>query len=70
MEQTLTLACKLQPTQPQIAKIEATLKAFADACNYANQIVKPTILNKRVIQALVYDQLRSQFGLSANLRDV
>lgn len=67
MEQTLTLACKLQPTQPQIAKIEATLKAFADACNYANQIIKPTILNKRVIQALVYDQLRSQFGLSANL---
>jgi IS605 OrfB family transposase len=67
MEQTLTLACKLQPTPEQIAKIEATLKAFADACNYANQIVKPTILNKRVIQALVYDQLRSQFGLSANL---
>lgn len=67
MEQTLTLACKLQPTQTQIAKIEATLKGFADACNYANQIVKPTILNKRVIQALVYDQLRSQFGLSANL---
>lgn len=67
MEQTLTLACKLQPTSEQIAKIEATLKAFADACNYANQIVKPTILNKRVIQALVYDRLRSQFGLSANL---
>lgn len=67
MEQTLTLACKLQPTPEQIAKVEATLKAFADACNYANQIVKLTILNKRTIQALVYDQLRSQFGLSANL---
>jgi IS605 OrfB family transposase len=67
MEQTLTLACKLQPTPEQVAKIEATLKAFADACNYANQIVKQTILNKRVIQALIYDQMRSQFGLSANL---
>ena len=67
MEQTLTLACKLQPTPEQIAKIEATLKAFADACNHTNQIVKPTISNKRVIQALVYDQLRFQFGLSANL---
>lgn len=67
MEQTLTLACKLQPTLSQIAKIEATLKAFADACNYANQVVKPTISNKRTIQVLVYDQLRSQFELSANL---
>lgn len=61
------MVCKLQTTPKQITKIEATLKAFADACNYANQIVKPTILNKRVIQALVYDQLRSRFGLSANL---
>jgi IS605 OrfB family transposase len=67
MKQTLALACKLQPTPEQVTKIEATLKAFADACDYANQNVKPTILNKRVIQALAYDQLRSQFGLSANL---
>lgn len=67
MEQTLTLVCKLQPTLEQVAKIEATLKAFADACNYANQTVKPSILSKRTIQSLVYDQLREQFGLSANL---
>jgi IS605 OrfB family transposase len=43
------------------------LKAFADACNYANQVVKPSVLNGRSIQSLVYDSLREQFGLSANL---
>lgn len=43
------------------------MKAFADACNYANQTVKPSILNGRSIQSLVYDPLREQFGLSANL---
>lgn len=67
MEQTLTLVCKLQPTPEQIAKIEATLKAFAAACNYANQTVKPAITSKRTIQSLVYEQIRGQFGLSANL---
>lgn len=67
MKQTLTLVCKLQPTVEQVAKIEATLKAFADACNYANQTVKPSILDGRTIQGLVYDSLRLQFGLSANL---
>ena len=67
MKQTLTLVCKLQPTPEQIAKIEATLKAFADACNYANSVVKPSILSKRTIQSLVYDCLRERFGLSANL---
>lgn len=67
MKQTLTLVCKLQPTPEQVAKIEVTLKAFANACNYANQVVKPSILSKRTIQSLVYDSLREQFGLSANL---
>lgn len=47
MEQILTLVCKLQPTPEQVAKIEVTLKAFAGACNYANQTVKPAITNKR-----------------------
>jgi len=50
MEQTLTLVCKLQPTPEQVAKIEATLKAFADACNYANEQVKPQITSKTTIQ--------------------
>jgi IS605 OrfB family transposase len=67
MEQTLTLVCKLQPTSEQVAKIEATLKAFADACNYANEQVKPQITSKTTIQNMVYQDLRSKFDLSANL---
>ncbi|MBD2240040.1 IS200/IS605 family element transposase accessory protein TnpB [Aulosira sp. FACHB-113] len=67
MEQVLTLVCKLNPTTQQVAQIEATLKAVADACNYANEQVKPQITSKTTIQSLVYQDLRSLFGLSANL---
>ncbi|NJL65403.1 MAG: transposase, partial [Methylacidiphilales bacterium] len=67
MEQLLTLVCKLQPAPQQVVQIEATLKAFADACNYANEQVKPQITSKTTIQNMVYQDLRSLFGLSANL---
>ena len=66
MKQTLTLTCKLQPNPEQSTKIEALLKAFADACNFANQTVKPSVTSKTTIQNLVYQQLREQFSLSAN----
>lgn len=67
MEQVLTMVCKLNPTLEQVAQIEATLKAFADACNYTNEQVKPQITSKTTIQNMVYQDLRSKFGLSANL---
>jgi putative transposase len=67
MEQLLTLVCKLNPTSKQVVKIEATLKAFADACNYANEQVKPQITSKTTIQNMVYQDLRLKFLLSANL---
>lgn len=54
MKQVLTLVGKLNPSQEVADKIEATLKAFADACNYANQNVKPSISSKTTIQSLVY----------------
>ncbi|HEY9639109.1 MAG TPA: hypothetical protein V6C57_01420 [Coleofasciculaceae cyanobacterium] len=66
MEQVLTIVCKLQPTQEQASKIDALLRAFADACNYAHQEVKPQISSSVTIQSLVYQTLRQQFGLSAN----
>lgn len=66
MKQILTLVCKLQPTPNQVPQIEALLQAFADGCNYANGIVAPKVTNKVTIQAQTYEQLRSQFGLSAN----
>ena len=62
MEKTLILVCQVQPSQEQVAKIEATLKAFASACNYANQTVKLTIISKTTIQSLVDDQVKEKFG--------
>lgn len=67
MKQTLTIVCKLQPTLDQLSKLEMTVKAFADACNYVNTVVKPTLTHKDAIQALTYFNIRQQFGLSANL---
>ncbi|BDI19506.1 hypothetical protein ANSO36C_53080 [Nostoc cf. commune SO-36] len=46
MEQVLTLVCKLNPSQRQAEEIELVLKAFADACNYANEKVKSQITSK------------------------
>ncbi|MEA5599131.1 transposase [Rivularia sp. UHCC 0363] len=66
MEQTLTLACKLQPTPEQSSQIEALLKAFADGCNFANEQVNLKTTSKTTIQSQVYQQLREKFGLSAN----
>lgn len=66
MEQTLTIVCKLKPTAEQATKMEDWLRAFADACNYANEQVKPGITSKTTIQGMVYQDIRSQFGLSAN----
>ncbi len=67
MEQVLTLVCKLNPTPKQAEEIELVLKAFADACNYANQKVKTQITSKTTIQNMVYNEIRALFGLSANL---
>ena len=67
MKSILTVSCKLQPTPEQVAKIEATLKAFRDACNYINQVVDPKMTNSVRIQTLVYEDIRVKFRLSANL---
>jgi putative transposase len=66
-EQVLTIVCKLSPTPEQVDQIETTLKAFADGCNYANEAVTAKTTSKTTIQTLVYQELRSRFGLSANL---
>ena len=51
MKHNLTLVCRLQPTPEQTSRIEETLKAFADACTYANETVLPKVTSKRTIQA-------------------
>ncbi|MGL5874522.1 MAG: hypothetical protein ACRC2R_19505 [Xenococcaceae cyanobacterium] len=65
MKQVLTVSCKLQVTAEQVAKIEATLKAFADACEYVNQVVPPNLMNELAMQSLVYQDVRASFGLSS-----
>jgi putative transposase len=50
MERVLTLVCKLNPSPQQIEEIELILQAFASACNYANQQVKPQITSKTTIE--------------------
>ena len=67
MKEVLTLVCKLNPSKDVVQKIESTLEAFANACNYANQNVKPNITSKTTIQSQVYQTIRKEYGLSANL---
>lgn len=63
----LTIVCKLNPNSRQVSKINATLKAFAGACNYINEVIDTRIVNNVRIQTLVYNDIRTKFGLSANL---
>lgn len=67
MKQALKVSCKLQVTEKQAAKIEETLQAFADACTWVNQEVKPTLTNELAMQSLVYNDVRARFGLSAQM---
>jgi putative transposase len=67
MKQVLTVSCKLQVSIRAAAKIETTLKAFADACGWVNQEVKPNLMNELAIQSLVYQDVRTKFDLSAQL---
>ncbi len=63
----LTIVCKINPTPEQVVKIEATLQAFADACNYINEVVDPKLTHNVTIQNLAYKDVREQFGLASNL---
>ncbi len=63
----LTIVCKINPTPEQVVKIEATLQAFADACNYINEVVDPKLTHNVTIQNQVYREVRERFGLAANL---
>ncbi|MCC3592319.1 MAG: hypothetical protein JGK24_10160 [Microcoleus sp. PH2017_29_MFU_D_A] len=54
MKQVLTVSCKLQVMPEQSIKIDATLQAFANACEYVNQTVSPTLTNELAMQSLIY----------------
>lgn len=68
MEIVRTLICKLSPTIEQRAELDATLTAFADACNAIAEVARSIhSTNKVKLQHACYASIREQFGLSANL---
>jgi len=66
MRQVLTLVVKLQPTSEHRQLLDDTAKAFADACNWINEAVKPNLTNKNSIQTVCYQDVKERFGLTAN----
>src|SRR5271166_1160426 len=68
METTRTIVLKLQPTAEQTVELDATLRAFAMACDYIADVARREhTTNKVVIQRVCYREVREMFGLSANL---
>jgi IS605 OrfB family transposase len=68
METTRTVVCKLAPTPEQAADIDATLEAFAAACDFAADAARRIgSTNKVKVQRAAYAEIRQRFGLSANL---
>src|SRR4051795_7919512 len=68
METTRTTVCKLDPTPEQRAEIDATLRAFAGACDFAADAARRIGSTNRVkVQRDAYRAIRQAFGLSANL---
>ena len=53
MEQTLTLVCKIQPTAEEASHIDATLRAFAEACAYIHATLPERITNVMRMQAML-----------------
>ena len=67
METIRTVVCKLHPTPEQRAELNATLVAFADACNFIAGIARQLhSTNKVKVQHACYRDVRERFGLSAN----
>ena len=67
MKQIRTLVCKLQLDDAQHKHIAETMRAFAQACQYVQDTLEPTLQNKDRMHILVYRDIRTRFGLSANL---
>ena len=68
METTRTIVLELQPTADQTVKLDATLAAFATACDHIADVARQEhTTNKVLIQRVCYREVRATFGLSANL---
>ncbi|WP_406700290.1 transposase [Singulisphaera sp. Ch08] len=68
MDTVQTIVCKLTPTPEQRVEIDATLKAFALACDFAAESARSLgFTNKVKVQHACYREIRETFGLSSNL---
>jgi putative transposase len=67
MKQAMTISCKLNVSSKQSEKLDETMQVFAKACNHTNEVTPPTLANQIAMQALIYNDVRALFGLSANL---
>jgi len=68
MDMVHTIMCKLDPTPEQASELDATLQAFADACNHIAEVARRIHShNKVIVQHACYREVRETFGLSANL---
>jgi putative transposase len=68
MKTVRTVVCKLAPTPEQASEMDATLRAFASACDFAADVARRIgSTNKVKVQRAGYREIRSRFGLSSNL---
>ncbi|MDJ0731567.1 MAG: transposase [Crocosphaera sp.] len=65
--QPLTVACQLEVSNTLAKEIDETLLVFATACDWVNANTPKKMTNKTAMQSLVYQDVRTNFGLSANL---
>ncbi len=63
-----TISCKLQVAPYQVAHLNATMRAFADACNFVADYGRKNKVSKQfALHKACYGNIRMRFGLSANL---
>lgn len=63
-----TVKCRVEATPEYRRAFRETMRVFADACNYALGVaIQHNTANKIRLQKLCYREIRSRFGLTANL---
>ena len=68
MDGIRTISCKLDRASHQALFIDATLEAFAGACNYVAEYGRTHQMSRQYeLHKHCYQAVRQQFGLSANL---
>ncbi len=65
--QLITVACNCKSGNILAKEIDETLLVFASASDWVNQNTPKKMTNKTAMQSLVYQDVRTNFGLSANL---